>query len=100
MRDVKELTVDIKAYQMAMEFFAVSEYYAHNISSGFALLRQGKYKLIKWYEDDSVELYDLSKDISEKKNIAKTEPAVAARMKSDLEAWLKANNAVMPERIT
>ncbi|MDP6543927.1 MAG: sulfatase-like hydrolase/transferase [Phycisphaerae bacterium] len=75
--------------------------YAFHRSNGLGgAIRQGKYKLIKWYLDGSVELYDLSKDISEKVNIAKQHPKIAAQMKADLETWLVKNNAIMPERIT
>ena len=80
--------------------FHYPNYAFHRSNRLGGAIRQGKYKLIKWYEDDSVELYDLSKDISETKNLAKELPAVASKMKTALEAWLKANNAIMPERIT
>ena len=33
-------------------------------------VRDGKYKLIEWYDDRSIELYDLEDDIREKKNLA------------------------------
>jgi choline-sulfatase len=55
--------------------FAVSEYYAHNISSGFAMLRQGKYKYVyhtrmnEKYGPER-ELYDLENDPEEWHNLA------------------------------
>jgi choline-sulfatase len=55
--------------------FAVSEYYAHNISSGFAMLRQGRYKYVYHARMTDVhgperELYDLENDPDEWNNLA------------------------------
>lgn len=55
--------------------FAVSEYYAHNVSSGFAMLRRGKYKYVYHTRMTDVhgperELYDLQQDPGEWNNLA------------------------------
>jgi len=55
--------------------FAVSEYYAHNIASGFAMLRTGKYKYVYHTPSDNMhpaerELYDLKTDPGEFTNVA------------------------------
>ncbi len=54
---------------------AVSEYYAHNIASGFAMLREGRYKYVYHTQPDEdhpaeQELYDLWKDPGEFNNLA------------------------------
>ena len=54
---------------------AISEYYAHNIASGFAMLRMGKYKYVYHTPPDEDhpaerELYDLSADPGEFNNLA------------------------------
>ena len=54
---------------------AVSEYYAHNIASGYAMLRQGPYKYVYHTPPDEQhpaqrELYDLTSDPEELKNLA------------------------------
>jgi len=54
---------------------AVSEYYAHNISSGYAMLRHGQYKYVYHTRADEQngperELYDLAADPKEFKNLA------------------------------
>ncbi|MGC9349446.1 MAG: sulfatase-like hydrolase/transferase [Anaerolineae bacterium] len=54
---------------------AVSEYYAHNIASGFAMLRRGAYKYVYHTRMDENhgperELYDLSEDPAEFENLA------------------------------
>jgi len=55
---------------------AVSEYYGHNIASGYAMLRQGRYKYVYHTPADEShpaerELYDLQADPGELKNLAR-----------------------------
>jgi choline-sulfatase len=54
---------------------AVSEYYAHNIASGYAMIRKGKYKYVYHASADAQhpaqhELYDLAADPGELQNLA------------------------------
>lgn len=65
---------------------AVSEYYAHNIASGYAMIRQGKYKYVYHTPADANhpaerELYDLSADPGEFTNLA-SRPDQAERIKA------------------
>ena len=57
---------------------------------------EGDLKLIEWFDDGSLELYDLSKDIGESRNLAAKLPAQAARLKEKLHAWRTATGASMP----
>jgi len=55
--------------------FAVSEYYAHNIASGFAMFRQNRYKYVYHTRADEKhppqrELYDMHTDPQEFQNLA------------------------------
>ena len=61
-------------------------------------IRSGKYKLILRYDDDSVELFDLEKDLGEKENLAEAKPEVAQRMKTRLDNWLEKTKAGLPEK--
>lgn len=61
-----------------------------------AVIRSGNYKLIEWYEDGIIELFDLSKDEGETKNIASENPRLVNRLKSDLDIWRKSVGAKMP----
>ena len=56
----------------------------------------GPYKLLHYYEDDRVLLFDLSKDLSEQRDLAAAMPAKAAELKAALAAYLAAVGAQMP----
>jgi arylsulfatase A-like enzyme len=61
-----------------------------------SVIREGDWKLIRNYYDNSLELYNLSKDLSEKRNLAQQQPKLAARLNLQLGKWLKETNAPMP----
>ncbi|QNA45992.1 sulfatase [Lacibacter sediminis] len=71
-------------------------YYPHYSNQGGkpgAAIRKGNYKLIYHYEDESIELYDISVDIGEKKNLAAQNVQVAKQLKNQLDKWLASNKA-------
>ena len=56
----------------------------------------GKWKLHEYFEDGKFELYDLSKDLNERKNLAETMPEKLAEMKKMLNAWRSETKAPVP----
>jgi arylsulfatase A-like enzyme len=60
-------------------------------------IRKGNLKLIYNYEDQSVEMYDVVKDVSEKNNLAAVQPKQAKQMQKELMQWLKINGAKFPD---
>ena len=69
-------------------------HYHHSRPAG--AIREGNFKLIEFYEDGRLELYNLKRDISEKNNLAKKLPKKAAQLQKKLAAWRKSVNAKMP----
>lgn len=59
-------------------------------------VRMGDYKLIRSYDDGSLELYDVANDIGETKNLATEKPALATRMNTRLQEWLTETKAGIP----
>ena len=59
-------------------------------------IREGDHKLLHFYDTDSVELYNVGKDISEKNDLSVELPKVASRLKGKLKSWLKESGAAMP----
>jgi len=78
---------------------AIYWHYPHYHGSGnrpSGAVRAGDYKLIEWYENGAVELYNLRDDISEKNDLAKKMPEKAAELRSMLHRWRKQMKAKMP----
>lgn len=60
-------------------------------------IQMGDWKLIEFFEDGRLELYDLSNDIGEKNNLASENPAKTQELHSALKDWRKKIDAPMPE---
>lgn len=69
-------------------------HYHHSTPTG--AIRRGNWKLIEFFEDDSIELYQLDRDIGETLNVASENPAVADQMRSALATWRNQVGAQMP----
>jgi choline-sulfatase len=53
----------------------------------------GRYKLIYRVSDRAFELYDLSQDPTEEKNLATSKPEVAAKLREELTRWIEVDLA-------
>lgn len=62
----------------------------------YGAIRKGKWKLIEFFEDGSLELFDLDNDIAETKNLASEHPEVARALLQELKSWRGSVNAQMP----
>ena len=60
-------------------------------------IRRGDRKLIEWYEDGRVELYDVKRDIGERHDLAAERPEEAARLRNQLARWRESVGAQMPK---
>jgi len=59
-------------------------------------VRAGKWKLIEYFEDGRVELYNLEEDIGETTDLSTRLPKKAGELKEMLAEWRKSVNAAMP----
>ncbi len=59
-------------------------------------IRDGDWKLVEQFEDNTAELYNLAHDPGEKNNLAATESARAAALRDKLHAWRTRVGARMP----
>ena len=60
-------------------------------------VRSGDFKLIEFFENRHVELYDLREDIGEDHDLAAAEPDRAAHMRAMLHDWLERVGAKIPQ---
>lgn len=77
-------------------FFHYPHYAWHKANRPGGAVRSGQYKLIRRYDDDSLELFDLAGDTGEKVNLAGKKPELAAELDGRLRRWLEEAGAQMP----
>lgn len=88
-----------KALQRDSLCFHYPHFAWHKANRPGSAIRSGQYKLIRRYDDDSIELFDLSNDLSETQNLALQLPAVATRLNAELQNWLSATAAQLPSQV-
>ena len=60
-------------------------------------MRQDDWKLLEFFEDGRLELYNLKEDIGEQNNMSGIMPGKAAELQKKLAGWRKSVGADMPE---
>lgn len=67
-------------------------HYPHHSNQGGSpggVIREGKWKLISFYEEEELELYDLVEDPGEQNDLAAEFPDKVEEMKAKLDSWLE-----------
>ncbi len=64
-----------------------------------AAVRKGDYKLIEFFEDGHLELYDLRHDPSESNNLVMTSPEIVSDLQSEMVRWRRRVGAQLPSSI-
>lgn len=77
-------------------FFHYPNYAFHKKNRLGGAIIKGNHKLIRFYDDDSIELYDLKADLGEENDLSKSEPERAQALLKELNDWLKESKARMP----
>lgn len=65
-------------------------------STPYGAIRDGRYKLIEYFEDGRTELFDLEADPGEMREFGKDQPRVVTRLRGKLQAWRTSVGAQMP----
>ena len=61
-----------------------------------AAVRDGRFKMLEFFEDGRIELYDLEQDPSETTNVAEHEPETVDRLKAEMVRWRLECKAALP----
>lgn len=61
-----------------------------------SMIRRGDWKLIFYYEDRRMELYNVANDIGETNNVAADVPDLTASLREELDNWLRETEAQLP----
>ena len=78
---------------------ALCWHYPHYHGSTWTLgsaMREGDWKLIAFFEEDAVELYNLKSDLSERCDLAAVETQRVRVMRAKLAAWRAETSAYLP----
>ena len=73
-------------------------HYGNQGGTPVAAVRFGRYKLLRFFEDEHVELYDLLQDISESFDISGSQPQRAKEMKELLDNWIQETGGILPQK--
>lgn len=79
-------------------FFHYPHFAFHKGNHPGSAIRSGRYKLILRHDDDSVELFDLERELSETTNLAADLPDVTKRLQERLANWLQETKAGLPKK--
>ena len=75
-------------------FFHYPHYY--HTTTPVSAVRSREWKLLEFFEDQHLELYNLNKDLGEQHDLAKEMPEKANALRDQLHAWRTAVNAAVP----
>jgi arylsulfatase A-like enzyme len=71
-------------------------YSNHGMQSPGGAIRQGDWKLLDYFENNTVQLFNLREDPGEQHDLAAAQPKKAAELHAKLQAWRKEVGAQMP----
>ena len=74
------------------------QHYQLGGTTPYGAIRAGDFKLIEFFDDMRVELYNLREDIGEERNLAAQMPEKVDELRGRLHAWRKEVGAQMPSR--
>lgn len=80
-------------------YFHYPNYAWHRDNRLGGAICKGDYKLMDFFDDASVELYNLREDEGETRDLSATLPEMAASLREELVRWRESSGAAMPRRV-
>ena len=84
------------AFERGPIYWHFPHYSNHGMQSPAGAIRHGDYKLLEYFENGTVQLFNLKTDLGEQHDLAAAQPKRAATLLAKLQAWRKEVNAKMP----
>ena len=79
-------------------FWHFPHYSNHGMQSPGGAIRVGDYKLLEYFENGSVQLFNLREDLGEQHDLSREEPELARQMRKRLHEWrTKVDAEMMPD---
>jgi len=96
--DGKDITPLLKEPKSRLNREALFFHYPHyyHTTTPVSAVRSGDWKLLEFFEDQHLELYNLRDDLGEQHDLAKEMPDKAAALRDQLHAWRESVGAAMP----
>ncbi len=88
----------VKNHDASLNRDALYFHYPHYYptTTPVSAVRAGDWKLLEYYEDKHVELYNIKDDLGETRNLAAKFPQRVDALRNDLHRWLERTSAQMP----
>ena len=71
-------------------------HYHPGSATPYSAVRAGDWRLIEFFEDNHIELYNLKDDVGEQRDLASKMPEKAAELRKKLQAWRESVGAQLP----
>ena len=76
-------------------YFHYPHYYS--TTTPVSAIREGDWKLLEYFEDGRLELYNLGNDLGETEDLSLSRRSLANRLREKLDGWRKSVDAQLPE---
>jgi arylsulfatase A-like enzyme len=73
-------------------------HYYYGMNTPVSSIRQGDWKLLEYFKDGRLELYNLASDPGEKHDVSATRPDLAKQLRIRLHSWRQSVDAALPTR--
>ena len=85
-----------RAFERGPVYWHFPHYSNHGMQSPAGVIRDGDYKLLEYFENGTVQLFNLKTDLGEQHDLAAAQPERAAKLLANLHDWQKVVSAKMP----
>jgi arylsulfatase A len=85
-----------KAHDRGAIYWHFPHYSNHGYQSPGGAIRLGKYKLLEYYENGTIQLFDLEKDVGEQNDLSESKPDITAKLLKMFHDWRREVDAKMP----